>query len=77
MRCHICDVELSEKEIIFNKQLDAFEPCTTCLDISFEAAYSNGFDIEDNEFVVLDPDFDDTGNDRFLSSFRTEGTFYG
>jgi hypothetical protein len=33
MRCHICDVVLSEKEVKINSEHKDFEPCTTCLDV--------------------------------------------
>lgn len=58
MRCHICDKDLSEKEVIYNEDLKAYEPCTTCLDIALDAAYSDGYKTEDDEFVLLDSSFD-------------------
>lgn len=42
MRCHICDVELSETEIQQDEE-GKWEPCKTCLDIVFDTAYSDGF----------------------------------
>lgn len=59
MRCHICDRVLSDKEVVWNNDTKAFEPCGTCLDIALDAAYSDGFHTEDDEFVVLDERFDD------------------
>lgn len=43
MRCNICDRALSEQEIVHNKDLNAYEPCSVCLAAAFEAAYSDGF----------------------------------
>jgi hypothetical protein len=34
---------MSESEIIWNKELGAWEICSTCLEASFDAAYSGGF----------------------------------
>lgn len=59
MHCHICDCELSDKEISWNKDLDTFEPCTVCLDAAMDAAYCDGFVIEDDDTIVLDSSFDD------------------
>jgi len=38
MRCYICDSAIAE--IQFNSDLDQFEPCEHCLQISLEAAGS-------------------------------------
>lgn len=43
MRCYICDKDLTDKEVVFNKELGSFEPCTICLDIALDAAYSGKF----------------------------------
>lgn len=60
MRCHICDKALSEKEVIYNKDLEAFEPCTVCIDIAMDAAFCDGIQIDDaNECIVLDASFDE------------------
>jgi len=56
MHCHICDKELSEKEIVFNVELDGFEPCSECLDIIYETAFGNGFDPEDDDVSVIEAD---------------------
>lgn len=58
MRCYCCDKELSDKEVIYNEEMKSYEPCTTCLDIAMDAAYSDGFQIEDDGVVVLDTAFD-------------------
>lgn len=52
MRCHICDAELSEKELVWNDDLDSYEPCSVCLDIIYDAAFSDGFDREPIDIVV-------------------------
>lgn len=59
MKCYICDKDLSDKETIYDEQLKGFEPCTTCLDIAMEAAYSDGFTTEDDEYSIVDEEFDD------------------
>jgi hypothetical protein len=47
MRCYICDTELSDTEVQHSEDpKHSFEPCKTCDDISFDAAYSGGFDPE-------------------------------
>jgi hypothetical protein len=56
MRCNICDRALTEKEISLHPATKQFEPCTTCLEIAFDAAYCDGFDTEDDAFVLLDED---------------------
>ena len=72
MRCNICDKELTEKEISYNEDLEGFEPCTECLDIAFEAAFSGGVPDDDREFAAVDSSFDDLDNESFSSFFRRE-----
>lgn len=78
MRCNICDRALSDTEVVFNKDLDAYEPCSTCLEVAMDAAYSQGFSpdgepLDDPEMEAefgngavetIDPDFqrDDYGD---------------
>ena len=31
MHCYICDAELKETEVVFNRTLVEFEPCRKCL----------------------------------------------
>jgi hypothetical protein len=65
MRCNCCDRVLGEQEITFNPEIDAFEMCTTCVEIALDAAYSNGFtyDDDDDTFIYLGEDtFDDEFN---------------
>jgi len=72
MRCNICDRQLSEKEIIFSKELDTFEPCTTCLDAAMEAAYTAGFDTEDDEYILIEDNDNYVEPDLVLSYKDTE-----
>jgi hypothetical protein len=59
MKCNICDKDMSDKEVSYNEDLKAYEPCTTCLDIALDAAYSQGFHTEDDEFeYCVDEEFD-------------------
>jgi hypothetical protein len=52
MRCYICDVELSEQEISLDKELKS-NPCTSCMLIINETAYSDGFEPDDNKLVEM------------------------
>lgn len=57
MRCNICDKALSEKEGSFNRDIQTFDPCTVCLDIAMDAAYTGGWtDEDDDKYVLLDDD---------------------
>lgn len=57
MRCHICDKTLSEIEI--QQEPDGtFQPCSVCMEIIMDAAYSNGF-VRGDELEEFDLD-DDT-----------------
>lgn len=73
MRCNICDHTLTDKEVIFNKEAEAFEPCTTCLDIAMDAAYCDGYQYnEETECVVLVESFDDV-EDEYLTNIHQRG----
>lgn len=52
MRCHICDKALSDTEVVFNKELNDYEPCSTCLEIAMDAAFSQGYHRPDDEIAV-------------------------
>lgn len=54
MRCNICDKQLSEKEINYNEDLPAFEPCSVCLEEIMDAAYSGNFGTEDDDSILVD-----------------------
>ena len=49
MRCNICDKALSDSEVVFNKNIDGYEPCSICLDIALDAAFSQGHSISGDE----------------------------
>lgn len=55
---------MSEKEITWNTDIQTFEPCTTCLDIAFDAANSGGFKIDDDDVETIEPYFDDAEVDE-------------
>lgn len=64
MHCNACDRQLSEKEIIWNGDLKAWEMCGTCLEIVFDAVYVGQFKNEEDEWQNVDEDFDnDNDND--------------
>ena len=74
MRCNCCDRVLSEDEIQFNPEIDAFEMCSTCLDISLDAAFSGKFSYDDSDedysFIVVGDGVEDLfiANDLGLTS---------
>lgn len=76
MKCYICDKELTEKEIDYNEQLRQFEPCPTCLEISIDAAYSDGFSRDDDSVEVLDGDYElHIGNSEdIVNAYEREDT---
>jgi hypothetical protein len=70
LKCHICDRDLSDTEVIFSNDTQTYEPCTTCLNIVMEAAYCEGFvkeepypeiEIFEDETEVLEPEFERLG----------------
>lgn len=63
-RCGCCDNKLSDAEIVWNKDLGAWEMCTSCLDAALDAAFSNGFS-PDGDDVLVEPDYDDTEPVRY------------
>lgn len=67
MRCNICDRKLTDKEISFNKDLETYEPCTECLDVALDAAYSDGFKPEGSEdYHIIDLTFDSYDEERSI-----------
>lgn len=56
MRCHICDKALTEAEGQFNKELNEREPCSVCLEIALDAAYSGGFSHDEESPVLIEED---------------------
>ncbi len=47
MKCYICDKTLTELEVQWNKDLEEWEPCGTCLEIALDAAYSGDFETKE------------------------------
>ena len=78
MKCAICDKDLSEKEVSWNKELKAFEPCGECLDIAFDAAFSDGFarPDDDDAFVIIDDndEYENAMNVMYSILSNTKGT---
>lgn len=50
MHCKCCDRLMTEKEIVWNKELNDWELCGVCLDIAMDAAYSDGFQYDDDDY---------------------------
>lgn len=59
MRCDICDKTLSEKEIQYDESTRKFDPCSECIEIIMDAAFSDGFTTGDDEVVTLVDGSDD------------------
>lgn len=73
MHCEICDRTLTPEEIIFNKELETYEPCTTCLDVIMDAAYGRSRPDDDEEgFIILDSDWDGEGEELSFEFMRDE-----
>lgn len=78
MKCNICDAQLSEKSISFNPDINTFEPCLTCLEIAFDAAYCDGFQKIDEEGQTNTIDIGeedltpDEGSDKFMFTLKDE-----
>jgi len=55
MRCRCCDKQLTDKEVIWNEDLQDYELCTYCLDAAIDAAYSDPrFRGDEEDFVLLE-----------------------
>lgn len=61
MRCNICDKVLTDVEVQFTPDKKGFEPCSPCMEIIMDAAYSDGFVRPDeaDEVPILDELTDD------------------
>lgn len=59
MKCKCCDRDLSDKEIIWNDEIKDWELCTVCLDAAMDAAYCDGFSIEEDTSFIVDTVFDE------------------
>lgn len=53
MRCHICDKSLTEEEIQTAPD-GSYEPCSVCMNIILETAYSDGFTRPGDEFEEIE-----------------------
>ena len=53
MRCSCCDKQMTDKEIQWNKEYEEWEVCSICLEIALDAAYSDGFQNEDDDNSIL------------------------
>lgn len=54
MKCHICDALLSQPR--YNKEIKAWEPCETCMEIIFELLddfKDNAVFVDESEGVAL------------------------
>lgn len=50
---------LTDKEMVYNEDIDGYEPCTECLDVIMDTAYSQGFKTEDEYEYSVDEEFDE------------------
>ena len=73
MRCNVCDRPLSEAEVIWNEDLKTFEMCTTCLDISLEAAFSGDFKRQEKDH---DPIFEEENGDGEVEILEDPGLLF-
>ena len=58
MRCNICDKTLSDKEVVWNSDIESYDPCGVCIEVIMDAAYTSKFMPDDEEFI-LDDDSDE------------------
>ncbi len=65
MRCNCCNRQLNDKEIVWNQDLQAWEMCGVCLEVAYDAAFSNGFrdGSDEDDLYVIDEDYDDDGTE--------------
>lgn len=75
MRCNICDKQLTDKEIQWNKELQTWEPCSFCLEAAMDAAYSDGFQHDDDSGIILVGEESDDDRVEFVtfSDYRPLG----
>lgn len=63
MRCNICDSVIDKP--VFNKDIDTWEPCLTCLEIInnvFEDLPEQNEEKEEDDTILLDKDEEDLYN---------------
>ncbi len=71
MHCNVCDRQLGENEISWNSDLEAYDPCMTCMAVILDAAFGSNQDQDQLEFTFLiDTEFDEhDSRERTPSSF--------
>jgi len=66
---------LGDKEIVYNEELGAYDPCGECMEIIMETAYSGDFVHDDTEHIhgveVLDEDYDALDDPENLTGFAS------
>lgn len=67
MRCSCCDKSMTDKEIQWNKEYNEWEVCSVCLEIALDAAYSDGFQNDDDDNVILVGEESDDDRVGFIS----------
>ena len=78
MRCHVCDKALTDKEVVFNKDLvnpdgsGGYEPCTVCLEVAMDAAFSQGHKRPDDHEIP--EELGDEYGDGELENFEEDET---
>lgn len=60
---------------MYNEDLKQDEPCTTCLDVAMDAAYSGDFSwFDDDLSFVVDESFDGDSDPTFYIPYPKKGT---
>lgn len=74
MHCHICDRTLSEAEIQVSPDGKGYEPCSVCMEVILDAAYSDGFVNSDDldEIETLEESINITQLDEFELRFQDD-----
>jgi hypothetical protein len=72
MRCSCCDRAMTDKEIKWNKELNDWELCTTCLEVAMDAAYSDGHSYDDTDLLFV-PLVDDTFDEGLSLTAHNDG----
>lgn len=67
---------MTDKEVNYNEDLQQDEPCTTCLDVALDAAYSGGFSPFGDDSVRIGVDAEwDSMDVLDLTEFSVEETY--
>ena len=51
MKCYICNKDLTDDEIVIDNDTKEYAPCSECMAIILDAAYSDGFVKPDEEEI--------------------------